>query len=184
MRSVAGCEPAAHSFIPTEYWKANQALVRELLPQAEVYVYEKNGEILGFAGLDGEYIERPRRRTNRHMRPRTPVLLTKLFAGPVYDRRARRTANLHVEESCIGCGLCARNCPVQAIAMQEKRPVWVREKCVMCLGCLHRCPKFAIQYGSRTKKHGQYINPNGKVQGRKVKQMEETNEHHDPPHAA
>ena len=31
----------AHSFIPTEYWKANQALVRELLPQAEVYVYEK-----------------------------------------------------------------------------------------------------------------------------------------------
>ena len=31
----------AHSFIPSEYWKANQALVRELLPQAEVYVYEK-----------------------------------------------------------------------------------------------------------------------------------------------
>lgn len=94
------------------------------------------------------------RRTNRHMRPRTPVLLTKLFAGPVDDRRARRTANLHVEESCIGCGLCARNCPVQAIAMQEKRPVWVREKCVMCLGCLHRCPKFAIQYGSRTRSMG------------------------------
>ena len=45
-------------------------------------------------------------------------------------------------------------------------------------------PIVAIQYGSRTKKHGQYINPNGKVQGRKVKQMEETNEHHDPPHAA
>ena len=50
----------AHSFIPAEYWKANQALVRKLLPQAEAYVYEKGGEILGFAGLDGEYIERPR----------------------------------------------------------------------------------------------------------------------------
>ena len=47
----------AHSFIPTEYWKENQALVRKLLPQAEAYVYEKGGEILGFAGLDGEYIE-------------------------------------------------------------------------------------------------------------------------------
>jgi len=46
-----------HSFIPAEYWKANQALVRKLLPQAEAYVYEKGGEILGFAGLDGEYIE-------------------------------------------------------------------------------------------------------------------------------
>ena len=47
----------AHSFIPSEYWKENQALVRELLLQAEVYVYEKGGEILGFAGLDGAYIE-------------------------------------------------------------------------------------------------------------------------------
>lgn len=47
----------AHSFIPSEYWKENQALVRELLLQAEVYVYEKGGEILGFAELDGAYIE-------------------------------------------------------------------------------------------------------------------------------
>ena len=39
------------------YWKENQALVKELLLQAEVYVYEKDGEILGFVGLDGEYIE-------------------------------------------------------------------------------------------------------------------------------
>ena len=100
------------------------------------------------------------RRTNRHMRPRAPVLITKLIAGPIYDNRVRRTSNLHVEETCTGCGLCAKKCPVQAIEMREKKPVWVREKCVMCLGCLHRCPRFAIQYGGRTKKHGQYTNPN------------------------
>lgn len=47
----------AHGFVSSEYWKENQALVKELLLQAEVYVYEKDGEILGFAGLDGEYIE-------------------------------------------------------------------------------------------------------------------------------
>lgn len=47
----------AHGFISPEYWKANQGMVKELLPQAEVYVYEKDGEILGFAGLDGEFIE-------------------------------------------------------------------------------------------------------------------------------
>jgi NAD-dependent dihydropyrimidine dehydrogenase PreA subunit len=46
---------------------------------------------------------------------------------------------------------------------QDAKPVWVKEKCVMCLGCLHRCPRFAIQYGSRTKNHGQYTNPNVKV---------------------
>ena len=47
----------AHDFIAPEYWKDNQEPVKKLLPQAEVYVYESGGEILGFVGLDGEYIE-------------------------------------------------------------------------------------------------------------------------------
>lgn len=100
------------------------------------------------------------RRTNRNMSPRLPLFLAERITQPLYDGRARCTANLRVEESCIGCGLCAKKCPVQeAIEMRNKRPVWVKEKCAMCLGCLHRCPKFAIQYGGKTKKHGQYTNP-------------------------
>ena len=47
----------AHSFIPPEYWKHNLAAVREMLPQAEIYVYENAGEVQGFIGLDGEHIE-------------------------------------------------------------------------------------------------------------------------------
>ena len=103
------------------------------------------------------------RRTNRHMSPRVPAVITTLFTGPHYERSVRRTTNLHVENSCIGCGLCAKKCPVQAIEMREGKPVWVKDKCVMCLGCLHRCPKFAIQYKNRTQRHGQYTNPNGSV---------------------
>ena len=30
----------AHSFIPKEYWTDNYAVVKEILPQTEVYVYE------------------------------------------------------------------------------------------------------------------------------------------------
>ena len=47
----------AHYFIPAGYWKSNYDLVKEMLSQAEVYVYEKGQKIQGFAGLNGEYIE-------------------------------------------------------------------------------------------------------------------------------
>ena len=38
----------AHSFIDAEYWKKNFDSVKSVLPNAEVYVYEEDGEILGF----------------------------------------------------------------------------------------------------------------------------------------
>ena len=47
----------AHSFISPRYWKSNFAPVKEMLPRAEVYVYEDDREIQGFIGLNGEYIE-------------------------------------------------------------------------------------------------------------------------------
>ena len=47
----------AHNFIPAQYWKRNFDLVKELLLQATVYVYEDKQEIQGFVGLSDEYIE-------------------------------------------------------------------------------------------------------------------------------
>ena len=47
----------AHDFIPSQYWKNNYDAVKEMLPQAEVYVYENDNKIQGFVGLNDEYIE-------------------------------------------------------------------------------------------------------------------------------
>lgn len=49
----------AHDFIPKEYWTNNYAAVKEMLPQAEIYVYEddKTHQTLGFIGLTNNYIE-------------------------------------------------------------------------------------------------------------------------------
>ena len=47
----------AHSFISAQYWESNYELVKEMLSQAEVYVYEDGQKIQGFIGLNDEYIE-------------------------------------------------------------------------------------------------------------------------------
>lgn len=131
----------------------------DLSTPEKVAKYTKNTE----AEIDAIIRNVKEHRTNRHMSPRTPAFITEWIAEPIYNKKVRRTVHFRVENGCVGCGLCARKCPVQAIEMRNKKPVWVKDKCVMCLGCLHRCPKFAIQYGKNTKKHGQYTNPNVKV---------------------
>ena len=45
-----------HFFISPEYWKSNETTVKNLLPLAKVYIYEKNEKIVGFIGLDNDYI--------------------------------------------------------------------------------------------------------------------------------
>ena len=47
----------AHFFIPEQYWISNYEFVKEMLPQAEVYVYEDDKMIQGFIGVRDEYIE-------------------------------------------------------------------------------------------------------------------------------
>ena len=47
----------AHGFIPASYWEKNFQMVKEMLPLAEVYVWEDTGGIQGFVGLNGDYIE-------------------------------------------------------------------------------------------------------------------------------
>lgn len=104
-----------------------------------------------------------KRDAGRMMKNPTPYFL-KVLSSPLYDS-ARKTKNFYVEKNCIGCGLCEKKCPVKAIEIKNRKPVWKKKQCALCFRCLHFCPAFAIQYGNgkNTKKHGQYHNPFTKI---------------------
>lgn len=42
---------SAHEFIDSSYWKRNYESVKEMIPQATIYVCEENEEIQAFVGL-------------------------------------------------------------------------------------------------------------------------------------
>lgn len=46
----------AHDFIAPAYWKENFDMVKGMLPQAEILVWEQNGCLLGFLGMTDDYI--------------------------------------------------------------------------------------------------------------------------------
>lgn len=54
---------------------------------------------------------------------------------------------LHIDpEMCKGCGLCKRNCPVDAISGEVKQThVIDTEKCIKCGTCITKCPFHAIK---------------------------------------
>ena len=46
----------AHDFIAETYWDEHFEMVEGMLGDAEIYVFEEQGQIKGFVGVDGEYI--------------------------------------------------------------------------------------------------------------------------------
>lgn len=47
---------SSHSFIKEEYWRGNFDIVREMMPNATIFIWEEEGVIQGFIGLIDKYI--------------------------------------------------------------------------------------------------------------------------------
>ena len=60
-------------------------------------------------------------------------------------------------KDCIGCGLCAKNCPAGNIKMKNGKPKF-GGKCYICARCSFHCPKDCIKIGllNGWRVHGEY----------------------------
>ena len=78
---------------------------------------------------------------------------------PLFNRLLTGDARFRAGAVCVGCGACAKACPVGNIRPDAGgRPMW-QHGCTMCLACYHACPQGCIGYGPFTRGKGRYPGP-------------------------
>lgn len=74
-----------------------------------------------------------------------PAHLAGLFGQRLwfFKKTAGYSKKLKVSDACVGCGLCAAECPMGNITIKDGRAVPAAQ-CTMCYRCVSTCPKQAI----------------------------------------
>ena len=71
------------------------------------------------------------------------------LVNPIFYRFLVKATAFQTDDSCIGCGQCAKNCPMNNIVLKDGKPIWDRE-CTHCMACICYCPTKAIEYGKKS----------------------------------
>lgn len=69
--------------------------------------------------------------------------------NPMFYRFSAKAKAFRTDDKCIGCGKCARLCPLNTIRLEKGKPVW-RGDCTHCMACISHCPVKAIEYGKKS----------------------------------
>jgi ferredoxin len=145
------------AFIGKDSWMARAALRKDYdhLVTADRLAERMEQVLTGLlAGTPVEHFRCPRSR-------RIGVLLVDWLWAAVYrwaEGYLRR--RFWSDERCIGCGLCARICPVDNIKVVQGHARF-QDHCALCMRCIHACPQEAIQIGQATVDKFRWHGPRG-----------------------
>ncbi len=80
---------------------------------------------------------------NQPFAPTRNNLYDRFMSGPVnpifYKFFVKANA-FTASDACIGCGQCAKRCPMNNVTLKDGKPVWGKN-CTHCMACICYCPK-------------------------------------------
>lgn len=78
---------------------------------------------------------------------RLPVLSALVFGPPLFQKLTRKHLIMRpvpLDQKCKHCGICEKQCPANAITMDEARLSFDYDRCIRCYCCVEVCPFGAL----------------------------------------
>lgn len=75
--------------------------------------------------------------------------LLSALVNPFFYAFTIKDKDFRVTDSCNGCGLCEKKCPLNNIKVTDGKPIW-NGNCTHCMACICHCPTEAIEYGEKS----------------------------------
>ena len=89
---------------------------------------------------------------NQPFAPTRNNLYDRFMSGPVnpiFYKFLVKADAFTVSDACIGCGQCAKRCPLNNVTLKGDKPAWGKT-CIHCMACICYCPVSAIEYGKKS----------------------------------